>query len=462
MKNYNKENCAAQARGQAKTATHALRTGGIQDPLLLSEWDYEKNQKSPSEFPPKSNRYAYWICSKCGYHYKAKICNRSNGRKCACCRGLVVVPGINDLATTHPQLAKEWHPTKNLPLTPEQVSYGTAKKIWWVCLEGHEYLATINHRTCGRTNCPICNSGRQTSFAEQAIFFYIKKAFPDAINRYTDIFTKGMELDIYIPSIRMGIEYDGMAWHKADKFEREIKKYNICHDHDIKLIRIKEGRKGFSGFEKYRNTADYIVGIGEDMFAPGNLNFAIWQLQNYIAFCQNCKTNGPLLLTSVSTNMDIPIVFPIDIDIKRDELEIRKYMTKIKGKSLGDLYPKLVKEWHPTKNGEITPYKIKSHSNFKAWWICPQCNNEYYASVSHRAYGTGCPKCGILKNTKSRSKPVQMIDRETMAVLRTFGSAAEASRQMKINSGNIRAVLYGKRPHAGGYFWQYDTAPDKS
>lgn len=61
-----------------------------------------------------------------------------------------------------------------------------------------------------------------------------------------------------------------------------------------------------------------------------------------------------------------------------------------------------------------------------------------------------------MKSIRSRSKRVVMIDRETKEILRTFESAAEASRQMKISDGNINAVLHGKRAHAGGYFWKYE------
>ena len=55
-----------------------------------------------------------------------------------------------------------------------------------------------------------------------------------------------------------------------------------------------------------------------------------------------------------------------------------------------------------------------------------------------------------------------MISRETQEVLSTFDSASEASRQMKISAGNINAVLHGKRPHAGGYFWQYEEKDEDS
>lgn len=417
-------------------------------PEAAEDWDYEQNEKSPSEYSPQSNKYAYWICSKCGYHYRSKISNRANGRNCACCSNKVVVSGINDLATTHPQLAKEWHPSKNMPLTPDQVTYGKGKKVWWVCPNGHEYPATILHRASGGTNCPICNSGRQTSFAEQAVYYYVKKVFPDAISRYTDIFDKGMELDIYIPSIRLGIEYDGMAWHKADKRSRETKKYRICKENGIRLLRLME-KPPQNGILV---TADESIAIKDGpMHEKKYLAQAIHFLLDRIDPESNPLTRKKPIFHS-----------RVDINLDRDEADIRKYMTTIKDGSFGELYPELARDWHPDKNGDVTPYKVKPHSDIKVWWICPHCSNEYFATIGHRTSGTGCPHCGKMKSIRSRSKRVEMIDRETKKILRTFESASEASRQMRISAGNINAVLHRKRAHAGGYFWQYEENDEDS
>lgn len=51
--------------------------------------------------------------------------------------------GFNDLATTHPEVAAQWHPTKNGNLTPEMVTAGSNQLAWW-------YLPYIKRRT----NCP--------------------------------------------------------------------------------------------------------------------------------------------------------------------------------------------------------------------------------------------------------------------------------------------------------------------
>ena len=432
--------CSARKRGEERHKKAIEIRGGITDPFLLSEWDYERNIRGPEHYTLYSNEVVYWICSKCGYRFKAKICNRARRKSCACCSGKIVVSGINDLATTHPQLAEEWHPTKNGDLSPRNVSYGMAKKVWWICQEGHEYQATILHRSSG-TSCPVCNSGRQTSFAEQAVFYYLKQVFPDAINHYKDIFNKSMEVDIYIPSIKLAIEYDGMAWHKSDKIEREKRKYAICQRNGIRLLRLREKIS-----EKDMDTADEYLSLGEGpLYEPKHLEKVIRFLLDKIDPETNVWTRrNPSAIHS-----------KISINIKRDEREIRSYMTRLNNGSLAECLPELAKEWHPTKNGTLTPDKVKPHSDIMAWWRCSKCGNEYFSSVEKRSYGTGCPRCGIQKSKQSKEKAVEMIDLQTNQTIRTFVSISDASRKMGISSGNITAVCKGNRKRAGGYGWKY-------
>ena len=56
-------------------------------------------------------------------------------------------------------LLREWVSEKNLPLTPETVSYGSKKKVWWTCEHGHHWQAAVHTRTGSGTGCPYC-SGR--------------------------------------------------------------------------------------------------------------------------------------------------------------------------------------------------------------------------------------------------------------------------------------------------------------
>lgn len=61
---------------------------------------------------------------------------------------------------SHPELIKEWHPTKNADLKPSNYTSGSTKKVWWLCQKGHEWQATINNRTYKHSGCPICYRNR--------------------------------------------------------------------------------------------------------------------------------------------------------------------------------------------------------------------------------------------------------------------------------------------------------------
>lgn len=64
--------------------------------------------------------------------------------------------------------------------------------------------------------------------------------------------------------------------------------------------------------------------------------------------------------------------------------------------------PELLKQWHPTKNKDLNPYKLASLSQKKAWWICPDCGYEWEAIIATRTTGKGCPECGKIKAHNSR------------------------------------------------------------
>ena len=105
-------------------------------PELLEEWNWEENNRLeiyPDSILSKSHKEVHWICKK-GHNYKQTV-NKRVSRQYACpyCSGQKVLVGFNDLKTTHPKIASEWHPNKNQNKLPEQFSYGSGAKIWWQC-----------------------------------------------------------------------------------------------------------------------------------------------------------------------------------------------------------------------------------------------------------------------------------------------------------------------------------------
>lgn len=131
-------------------------------PDLAAQWHPTRNgEVTPSEVSIGSHHVVWWICEK-GHVWRAMVKSRTSGVGCPVCSNRALFLGENDLATTYPNLASQWHPEKNKGLTPQNVVPGTARKVWWKCEKGHEWQATVSSRVAG-TGCPVCSGKRVVS-----------------------------------------------------------------------------------------------------------------------------------------------------------------------------------------------------------------------------------------------------------------------------------------------------------
>lgn len=130
------------------------------NPSLAAQWHPTKNgNMKPEDFSPNSNKKAWWL-GRCGHEWCAVIASRFKGAGCPVCSGLIPEVGVNDLATTHPELVKKWDYERNEKLKPEDLKAGSHKKVWWKCDQGHHFQAPPSRIVqAGKMTCPIC-SGR--------------------------------------------------------------------------------------------------------------------------------------------------------------------------------------------------------------------------------------------------------------------------------------------------------------
>ena len=324
------------------------------NPTLAKEWNVEKNTGlTPMDVMPNSDKKVWWKCSN-GHEWRATINSRNSGVGCPYCSGRYPIKGENDLQTLNPAIAIEWHYEKNDGLTPMDVMPNSDKRVWWKCRKGHEWQAIIGSRTRGN-GCPICSSEKNTSFPEYALVYYLKKYGLEVIHSYRE---QGYELDVYIPVLRIAIEYDGYLWHK-DKTQQDLAKNYKCAMDGIKLYRIREGLAPLND-----SSTDYVVQRNQE------------DLSKILE----------LLLSEITGTI-------VDVDLKRDNIAIenlREYTEK--ETSLLFSNPEIAKEWNYEKNGNLKPEHFAASSHKKVWWKCPK-GHEWQSTIKDRNSGNGCPYC---------------------------------------------------------------------
>ncbi len=134
----------------------------VKHPALLAIWHPTKNLPlTPDRVTIGMHIKIWWHCPVCQQDYPQDINHKIHGRGCPVCAGKKVIAGYNDLATTHPSLALQFHPTKNEGLNPTEITAGRGKKVWWLCdVCGHEWPAAPATRKKG-VGCPECAKKRK-------------------------------------------------------------------------------------------------------------------------------------------------------------------------------------------------------------------------------------------------------------------------------------------------------------
>ena len=332
------------------------------NPELISEWDFEKNDTPIYSYRPMSNKKVWWICDK-GHSWNAAIAKRVSGEKCPVCQGKKIEIGYNDLATTHPALAIEWDYERNEGVSPSDFSKGSDNKVWWICKRNHSWKAAISSRASG-VGCPHCTKELQSSFPEKAIYFYIKRIFPDAIPNYHSDQLKSFELDVFIPSLQIGVEYDGDRWHRS--VEKDLQKNKLCTSIGIALFRVREP--------------------------------ACPVLSDGLSICiikESKKTGLDKTIAHLFSEISkmVGVEYSVDVDLEKDGTAILELLSpSLKENSIQVQNPNLAKEWDYQKNGVLLPGMVTPGSEKKVWWICKR-GHSYRATIASRAGGRGCPIC---------------------------------------------------------------------
>lgn len=377
--------CAKTAISVARRTPKSGRSLAEMCPSLMNEWDYGKNTLDPRRVKYRSNETASWVCSTCGNRWDAVIASRAVGHGCPRCaskqNGLSksFAKEGSSLADMCPEIADEFNSTKN-GMRAGDITYGSNRVMWWKCGNcGHEWKSSVHHRAAG-AGCPACFRRSRSSFPEKALFYYVSQAFPDAESNATPPVEGigNMEFDIWIPSIRTAVEYDGEYWHSRDvKAVRDAKKDSLCFINSIRMIRVQEPMCA-----KYNVPLTTSVIMRSDNFGHDSLDNTVLDLLNELGTSDN-----------------------ITVDTRRDARHIRKLLgSNGESSSLAAKRPDISEMWDYAKNDGLTPHDVGVRCKDEVWWTCDK-GHSFKRSVDRQCRSGMCPECTKASESARKMRP---------------------------------------------------------
>lgn len=362
--------------------------------IVEQEWDYVLNNVDPDTIAPHTNKSYYWKCLYGHESYMSKVNNKVNGNggNCPKCSHQKFSPEFS-LKALRPDLAKDWDVKKNDGVMSDQVFAFSNKSAWWSCHKcGFSWKAKIDNRSNGR-GCPNCAKGHHTSFPEQVVFHFVKALFPDSVNGYK---FNGQEIDVFIPSRNLGIEYDGEAYHNDPKRVRnDIRKSEFLKYNGIELIRIRE-----SGCVSFNSDSARVINV---KYSADYSDLQI-KLQNLLdELCGHYNINSPIVVDIESVRAQLIA----DLNTVPYQNSFAAFMSE----KLSEGMPNRAL-WNYDKNYPVTPEMVEPFSEKEVWWICPNNpEHQWKNTVKSVSLGYGCSKCSgkYHRNTEEWIKAAREI-----------------------------------------------------
>lgn len=352
----------------------------IQIPDLVKEWYYERNEKGPENYLPKSNKQIWWIClnNKCGCHkWRATISNRTRDGQNGCpfCNISKPCPH-NNLEILRPDLILEWNYEKNTKV-PNEYSAHSNDIVSWKCslasCNCHEWEASIFHRTNG-SGCPYCNNRKICQHNN------LSSKFPDITAEWD--YDKNNLLPNELPP------HSGeLVWWKCSKENCG------CHMWQARICdRTREFGTGcpFCNISKpcrHNNLGisrpDLLLEWDYDKNSQSPYEYAVSSNKKVYWICSKSECKCHKWFGQISNRAS------------GKECPYCSNQKICQHNSFATLYPELLREWDYNRN-TINPNEVSSHSGSRCAWQCNKLHR-WLTSINHRVNGTGCPQCNHSK-----------------------------------------------------------------
>lgn len=326
--------------------------------------------------------------------------------------------GDNSLAARYPEVASEWDLDLNRPLTATMIAPGSKRKVAWVCGTcGHRWQARVDSRTRGGHGCPACGrraAGKAKAAPRQGES--LAEKLPEIAAEWHP------RLNGDLTPADVGYASNKKVWWlcRICKNEWQVQISNRSAGASCKKCASRAMAKpkpGNSLAERNPAVAAEWHPTRNGDLTPADVAFSrkdkAWWL------CANCGHEWQASIGNRASGAQCP---PCAYATRGRALRGRKYPSGAPkpppapseaktglpqpGDSFADRFPEAAAEWHPTRNGELTPYKVGRASNRRAWWLCRTCGHEWDAIIQSRGRGgAGCPRCGRRRAGRANATP---------------------------------------------------------
>ena len=387
-------------------------------PEVAAEWYYKKNCGfGPEHFTKNSGVRCWWQCPICSRIYQSTICNRTSAQQSGCpyCASKLVCDE-NSLSVNFPELAREWHPTKNKKKTVSQIMKASGIAVWWLCSKcSHAWRAAPSDRTVSESGCPACYQA-QLEYARlhpqrtETPRRVLSADSPPSRQWYEKPSSQGfVSLYAYSKSIarqwhpikngtltanEIAKGSDAIAWWKCNKgpdHEWQAVVYSRTKTRTAQCPFCKNLR--LSVTNRLSTTAPALA----KEFHPtlnGGLKPAQVIAGGSTKYWWRCKKNKA---HEWETSMNLRI--------KGSQCPYCSHHKVSKDNCLSREFPYLAAQLHPTKNGNKNGSNIAPQSGILVWWLCQKGpDHEWQAKPSNRtSRGSGCPCCSGKKACSTNS-----------------------------------------------------------
>lgn len=337
-------------------------------PAVAAEWHPHRNGVlTPKVVRPRAGKKVWWQCKK-GHEWKTTIASRVEGRGCPYCAGQLVTSETS-VAALRPQLVSQWHTAKNAPLTPQDITVSSKKKVWWICKHGHEWQAVVANRSKG-VGCPYC-----AGFLPSATH-NLQSKHPQVASEWHPTKNGLLKPSAVVPGSHTVAWWrcsHGHEWNAPIKQRVAGAGCPYCAGRRVSLDNcLATNRENLSGeWHPTRNGS-----LLPSQVTPGSGRVVWWRCSKghewKAAICHRTKGSGCPFCAGRKPTAET---------------------------CLATTHSELVKQWHPGKNVGVKPTQVTRGSTRKVWWRCAH-GHEWRATVGHRTSGRGCPFCA-----RKRAKP---------------------------------------------------------